>query len=112
MIAPPASLCRATLRSPRPRHCDAVARRRYSPRRRVRGRGRARDRAATRGANGAKSGAAMGGRWQGESEPRPRPGLARRTVHVAGQGSERTLAATAHAAIGFGLVGIGFLVSL
>ena len=54
----------------------------------------------------------MGGGWQGESEPRPRPGLARRTVHVAGQGSERTLAAIAHAAIGFGLVGIGFLVSL
>src|SRR5207244_9681129 len=56
--------------------------------------------------------AAMGGRWRDEAEPRPRPGLARHTAHVASQGSERTLAATAHAAIGFGLVGIGFLVSL
>lgn len=36
----------------------------------------------------------------------------RRAARVAGAGGERTLAAIAHAAIGFGLVGIGFLLSL
>ena len=38
--------------------------------------------------------------------------LARRSVKVAGQGSERILAAVAHGAIAFGFVGIGFLLSL
>lgn len=38
--------------------------------------------------------------------------LARRGVGVAGQGSERVLAAVAHGAIAFGFVGIGFLLSL
>lgn len=41
-----------------------------------------------------------------------RRGPARRAVAVAGRGSERALAATAHAAIGFGLLGVGFLLSL
>ena len=38
--------------------------------------------------------------------------LARRGIAVAGQGSERTLAAAAHGAIAFGFVGIGFILSL
>ncbi len=38
--------------------------------------------------------------------------LARRGVSVAGRGSERLLAATAHGAIAFGFVGIGFVLSL
>lgn len=37
---------------------------------------------------------------------------ARRSVAVAGQGSERALAAAAHGAIAFGFVGIGFILSL
>lgn len=37
---------------------------------------------------------------------------ARRAARTAGRGSELALAATAHAAIGFGLFGIGFLASL
>lgn len=45
-------------------------------------------------------------------EPRRRDGYARRATRVAGQGSERLLAAAAHAALGFGLVGIGFFLSL
>jgi len=43
---------------------------------------------------------------------RPRRGAASRAVGAAGHGSERVLAVTAHAAIGFGFVGIGFLLSL
>ncbi len=39
-------------------------------------------------------------------------GHARRVTRVAGQGSERTLAVAAHAAIGFGFFGIGFLLSI
>ncbi|HEY8600238.1 MAG TPA: DUF4870 domain-containing protein [Thermomicrobiales bacterium] len=38
--------------------------------------------------------------------------IARRSVRVAGRGSERVLAAAAHGAIAFGFVGIGFLLSL
>lgn len=45
-------------------------------------------------------------------EPRPRGGYARPAARVVGRGSERTMAAVAHAAIGFGLLGIGFLLSL
>ncbi|HEX5502258.1 MAG TPA: hypothetical protein VFW96_06520 [Thermomicrobiales bacterium] len=41
-----------------------------------------------------------------------RRGHARRAAAVAGRGGERALAATAHAAIGFGIVGIGFIVTL
>lgn len=41
-----------------------------------------------------------------------RRALARRSMVVVGQGSERTLAAAAHGAIAFGFVGIGFLLSL
>ena len=39
-------------------------------------------------------------------------GQVRRAARVAGQGSERTLAVVAHAAIGFGFFGIGFLLSI
>jgi uncharacterized Tic20 family protein len=39
-------------------------------------------------------------------------GQVRRAARVAGQGSERTLAVAAHAAIGFGFFGIGFLLSI
>lgn len=38
--------------------------------------------------------------------------MARRGVAVAGQGSERTLAAVAHGAIAFGFLGVGFLLSV
>ena len=38
--------------------------------------------------------------------------VTRRGIAVAGQGSERALAATAHGAIAFGFVGIGFILSL
>ena len=44
--------------------------------------------------------------------PRPRAEFANPAARAAGRGSERTLAAVAHAAIGFGLLGIGFLLSL
>jgi uncharacterized Tic20 family protein len=44
--------------------------------------------------------------------PRRRAGFTGPATRVAGRGGERTLAAAAHAAIGFGLLGIGFLVSL
>ncbi len=44
--------------------------------------------------------------------PRRRAGFAGPTARAVGRGSERTLAAVAHAAIGFGLLGIGFLLSL
>ena len=43
---------------------------------------------------------------------RRRDGAARRGATLAGQGSERALAATAHGAIAFGFVGIGFILSL
>ena len=39
-------------------------------------------------------------------------GPARRATRVAGRGSERALAVAAHAAIGFGFFGIGFLLSI
>ena len=45
-------------------------------------------------------------------EARRRRELARRGIAVAGEGSERALAATAHGAIAFGFVGIGFILSL
>ena len=47
-----------------------------------------------------------------ESEREQRRTVARRGVAVAGQGSERALAAAAHGAIAFGFVGIGFILSL
>jgi uncharacterized Tic20 family protein len=47
-----------------------------------------------------------------ESEIERRRTLTRRGVAVAGQGSERALAAAAHGAIAFGFVGIGFILSL
>ena len=55
--------------------------------------------------------------WQGEQWARgtrttSAAALARRTIAVAGQGSERALAAAAHGAIAFGFVGIGFILSL
>jgi hypothetical protein len=46
------------------------------------------------------------------SEERRGSELARQSLAVAGRGSERALAAAAHAAIVFGFLGIGFLVSL
>lgn len=52
----------------------------------------------------------MGGRRGGESGGRR--GSAGQVAHAAGQGSERVLAVAAHAAIGFGIFGIGFLLSL
>ena len=52
----------------------------------------------------------MGGRRRGEPGGERRP--ARQAVQVAGQGSERVLAVAAHAAIGFGILGIGFVLSL
>jgi len=57
----------------------------------------------------------MGGMdWDGRAGRERRRGqeLARRGVSVAGRGSERLLAATAHGAIAFGFVGIGFILSL
>jgi hypothetical protein len=48
----------------------------------------------------------------GDSNGDRRRELARRGVAAAGQGSERALAATAHGAIAFGFVGIGFILSL
>ncbi|MDP9372067.1 MAG: DUF4870 domain-containing protein [Chloroflexota bacterium] len=50
--------------------------------------------------------------WGYRVEPARRRGGAARVAGVAGQGNERVLAAAAHAAIGFGLLGIGFLLSL
>lgn len=47
-----------------------------------------------------------------QRERRRGQGIARQGVRVAGQGSERFLAAVAHGAIAFGLAGIGFLLSL
>lgn len=46
----------------------------------------------------------MDRQWRSRSTPR--------AVRLVGHGSERVLAVTAHAAIGFGFVGIGFLLSL
>src|SRR5919202_5881745 len=43
---------------------------------------------------------------------RAAPGQLRRAGRVAGQGGERALAMAAHAAIGFGFFGIGFLLSI
>ena len=42
----------------------------------------------------------------------PARGYRRGAARVAGRGSERALAVTAHAAIGFGFLGIGFLLAL
>lgn len=46
------------------------------------------------------------------AEARRKREMARRGIAVAGEGSERVLAATAHGAIAFGFVGIGFILSL
>jgi hypothetical protein len=48
----------------------------------------------------------------GDTNDDRRRQLARRSIAVAGKGSERTLAAAAHGAIAFGFVGIGFILSL